>query len=95
MTFNHNAVSVRVVASIADHDVPTDYRSAVICARSKPKSPLTQKATAKVMFLVPAFHRTLCSATMAARTASAGDVTGGRCNTAKNRRLSLPPIGDD
>jgi hypothetical protein len=31
-----------------------------------------------------------CSATIAARTACAGDVTRGKCSTAKNRRLSLP-----
>jgi hypothetical protein len=40
-------------------------------------------------------HRDLPSATIAARTASTGDVTGGTCSTAKNRRLSLPSIGDD
>jgi hypothetical protein len=40
-------------------------------------------------------HLVRCSATIAARTASAGDVTGGKCSTAKNRRLSLPSIGDD
>jgi hypothetical protein len=33
--------------------------------------------------------------TPSALTASTGDVTGGRCSTAKNRRLSLPSIGDD
>ena len=32
---------------------------------------------------------------MAARTASAGDVMGGRCSTAKNRRVSLPSVRDD
>jgi hypothetical protein len=32
---------------------------------------------------------------IAALTASTGDVTGGKCNTAKNRRLSLPSIGDN
>jgi len=31
---------------------------------------------------------------MAARAASIGDMTGGWCSTAKNRRLSLPSIGD-
>jgi transposase len=36
-----------------------------------------------------------CSATIAARTASIGDVTGGIWRTAKNRRFSLPSIGDD
>jgi len=34
-------------------------------------------------------------AKIAAHTASTGNVTGGRCNTAKNRRSSLPSIGDD
>ena len=42
-----------------------------------------------------ASHDLRCSATIAARTASTGDVIGGRCSTAKNRRLSLPSIGDD
>jgi hypothetical protein len=40
-------------------------------------------------------HLVLCSATIAARTASRGDVTGPWCSTAKNRRLSLSSIGDD
>ena len=38
---------------------------------------------------------TFCSATIAARTASNGDSIGRICNTAKNRRLVLPSIGDD
>jgi hypothetical protein len=29
------------------------------------------------------------------RRGAAGDITGGKCSTAKNRRLSLPSIGDD
>jgi hypothetical protein len=38
----------------------------------------------------------LCSATIAARTAADGDVTGGWCSTAKNRRLSVvSSIGED
>ena len=37
----------------------------------------------------------LCSATIAARTASTGDVIAPMCNTAKNRRLVPPSIGDD
>jgi hypothetical protein len=39
--------------------------------------------------------RFLCSATIAARTASIGELIRAVCSTAKNRRLSLPSIDDD
>jgi len=45
--------------------------------------------------LVRRADRALCSAAMAVLTAANGDVTGGRCSTAKNCLLSLPFIGDD
>ena len=37
----------------------------------------------------------LCSATIAAFTASAGDRIPPKCRIAKNRRLSLPSMGDN
>lgn len=40
-------------------------------------------------------HLVLDSATIAARTASSGDMIGGKCSTAKNLRLVLPSIGED
>jgi hypothetical protein len=35
------------------------------------------------------------TATIAAGTPSTGNVNRGKCSTVKNRRLSLPSIGDD
>jgi hypothetical protein len=40
-------------------------------------------------------HFAPCSATIAARTALAGESIGGICSAAKKRRLVLPSIGDD
>jgi hypothetical protein len=40
-------------------------------------------------------QRVRLSAAVAARTASTGNVTSGMCSIAKNRRLSLPSVGDD
>jgi hypothetical protein len=37
----------------------------------------------------------LCSAMIAARTPSSGELIHSVCSTAKNRRLVLPSIGDD
>ena len=87
---DHNSIVITTLAR------PTDYQSTPL--RNGPAFPNAQAYPDRLVAhatLIIRHYCLRCSATIAARTASNGELIRAVCSTTTNRRFVLPSIGED
>ena len=92
MCCDHNGIARALVTD--DQPSPLGHRSAWVRARSKLK-PLSAHTAGVLDEFGHYDFLCRCSATIAALTASSGELIRSVCSTATNRRFVLPSIGED